>query len=49
MISLGYLGLLESLSKLETRYIKIIVRKKDHQKKNFYMNGLKSTETEWLR
>ena len=36
MISPGYLGLLKSLSKLETRYINNIVRKSTKQKKNFY-------------
>ena len=35
MISPGYLGLLKSLSKLETRYINNIVRKNTKQKRTF--------------
>ena len=45
MISLGYPGILESLSKLETRYIKPYCKEKDQLKKNFYMNTLKYTGT----
>ena len=44
MAGLGYLGLLESPPKLETRYIKIIW-KKTQQKKKLHMNSLKHTET----
>ena len=40
------MGLLESLSKLETRYINTVVRRrKTQQKKNFYINTLKYTGT----
>ena len=35
MVGLGYLGVLESLSKLETRYIKKLFGKRPSKRKNY--------------
>ena len=45
MLSVECLGLLESLWKLDTRYINSIVRKILSQRKNFYINNLRHAGT----